>query len=431
MSRKVCRSPALAFSCAPGYNEPVSLVFGLSASLEERSCLRCLHFRDWRGRVLGGLCCWRRSWAGRRCWGIARLRPKRQPTVRPWQNGFGHLHLASGVSYANLTVFPVYAEAPAPARPAPAEYVTLAEGMDRGSVGAREFDDTCVRAQGGQPDPPAGTTIPHYSVTNASQGNEHRGANVLLVTNTAPQPTYVPDGQVVPGGGQDRGAAADTLVPARSAQVGVAAFCVEQHRSDGPSADFRKSVSIAMPSVRYAMQVVGDQNPVWESVHQATQHFGAATPTGTYAALASSRAAQEAVQPYAAALTVPIQAQSPGRVVGVVAAINGRIVCTDLYKNPTLFNQMWPALLRSYALQAAMQPGADKAPLSAAEAGRWLAALDSAPGTPSREAELTQVARVSSPDGAGIRTAAMTEIGGHHLALLHEAFWTPSAVLAN
>ncbi len=348
------------------------------------------------------------------------------------QSGFGRLHLAPAVSYANLTVYPVYGDAPAPARPVPAEYVTLAEGMDRGSVTARESDSGCVNGNGSAPATPQGLTVPDDSATNAEQGREHRDANMLLVTNTAPQPTYVPDGQVVPGGGQDRGAASDTIVPARSAQVGVAAFCVERHRSQGLSADFRKNVVLAIPSVRYAMQVVGEQGPVWDAVGTATRHFGAATPTGTYAALIQNRSAQQAVLPYTDALTVPIQAATPGRIVGVVAAINGRIVCTDLYKNPTLFNQMWPALLRSYALQAAMQLASGRpAPVNAEAAGRWLASLDGAPGTPSREADLTRVARVTLPTGAGIRTAAVSGTRGRHMALLHEAFWTPAALLTN
>jgi len=348
------------------------------------------------------------------------------------RNGFGHLHLAPAVSYSNLTVYPVYGDGPAPARPVPAEYVTLAEGMDKGSVTAREADAGCVDSDGSVPIGAAGLTIPDASVTNAEQGREHRDANMLMVTNTAPQPTYVPDGQVVPGGGQDRGAAADTIVPARSASVGVSAYCVERHRSHGPSGEFRKNVAIAIPSVRYAMQVTGEQQPVWNAVGVATRRFGAATPTGTYASLIQNRTAESAVLPYTDALTVPIQAATPGRVVGVVAAINGRIVCTDLYKNPTLFNQMWPSLLRSYALQAAMQPASRKpAAADAAQAEAWLASLDSAPGTASREADLTRVARVALPGGAGIRTAAVTGADGHRMALLHEAFWTPAALMTN
>ena len=348
------------------------------------------------------------------------------------QNGFGHLRLTPGVTYANLTVFPVYGEVPASAKPVPAEYVTLAEGMDRRTVSARESDCDCAPGDATAPAVPTGLTVPGREVTNADEGQEHRDANVLMVTNIAPQPLYVPDGQIVPGGGQDRGAASDTIVPARSAQVSVAAFCVEQHRSQGPSADFRKDVAIAIPSVRYAMQVVGEQSPVWAAVHSATQRFGAATPSGTYAALIRNSAAERAVQPYTDALTVPIQAAAPGRIVGVVAAINGHIVCSDLYRNPALFNQMWPSLLRSYALQAAMQTGTvPVGPVDTETAGHWLAALDTAPGTLSREASLTRVARVSVPLGAGIRTAALTQTDAPQMALLHEAFWTPDAQLTN
>ena len=347
--------------------------------------------------------------------------------------GFGHLGVAPAVTYANLTVYPVYAQGAAPAKPAPPEFTTLAEGMDRGSVRASEGDCNCAPGDANQASIPAGTTVPDPSVTNAEEGSEHRDANVLMVTNVSPKPTYVPDGQVVPGGGQDRGAASDTVVPAQSAQVNVAAFCVEHNRSSGPSAAFRKDVAIAIPSVRYAMQVVGEQQPVWNAVGVATRHFGAATETGTYAALIQSGQAQAATLPYAEALTVPIQAATPGRVVGVVAAINGHVVCADLYRSPALFNQLWPSLLRSYALQAAMtKPSGHKAATDAASVGHWLAALDSAPGTASRTATMTQVARVSNPDGAGIRTVAVTADGSRsHLALLHEAFWTPAAVLTN
>jgi len=347
-------------------------------------------------------------------------------------SGFGHLRLAPAATYANLTVYPVYAEGAAPARPASPEFLTLAEGMDKGSVQARESDCSCSPIEAIPTNLPAGVIVPGPEVTNAEQGNEHRGANLFMVTNIAPKPTYVPDGQIIPGGGQDRGTAADTIIPARSAQVNVAAFCVEHDRSTGPSNSFRKNVAIAIPSVRYAMQVVGEQQPVWNAVGVATKRFHAATPTGTYATLIQNQSADAAVLPYTDALTVPIQAATPGRVIGVVAAINGHVVCADLYRNPELFNQLWPSLLRSYALQAAMTKSANRQSVNQASAGKWLASLDNAPGTSSRAATLTQVDRVSTQNGAGIRTAAITTTGcQHHLALLHEAFWTPAAVLTN
>lgn len=358
--------------------------------------------------------------------------PQRTIASASLGSGFGHLAVAPAITYANLTIYPVYAQGSAPTKPAAPEFTTLAEGMDRGSVRASEGDCNCAPVT--TANVPAGTTVPDQSATNAEEGNEHRGANLLMVTNVAPKPLYVPDGQVVPGGGQDRGAASDTVIPARSAQVGVAAFCVEANRSSGPSAAFRKDVAIAIPSVRYAMQVVGEQQPVWNAVAVATHHFGATTDSGTYAALIQNSSAQAAMLPYAEALTVPLQAATPGRVVGVVAAINGRVVCADLYRNPGLFNQLWPSLLRSYALQAAMTPAgtARKPATDAATVTHWLNTLDSAPGVTSRTATFTQVARVTSQGGSGTRTVAISTSGCHsHLSLLHEAFWTPAAVLTN
>ncbi len=367
------------------------------------------------------------------------LRPHTAPATNSFeadgailQTGFGHLALARPATYANLTVYPVYSNQSKSTAAQAAEFVTLAEGMDRGSLRASEENNGSAPGMGAAYTVPSGTSIPEESVTNADEGQEHRNANVMLVTNVAPKPTYIPDGQVVPGGGQDRGAAADTIVPARSAEVQVPAYCVEAERSRGQSPDFRKSMTIAIPSVRYAMQVTGEQQPVWNAVAQATSHFNAHTQSGTYAALASAPAAQAATLPYATALTVPVQSGTPGRVIGVVAAINGHIVCADLYRDPALFAQMWPSLLRSYALQAAMsRPHRPSAPLRDAEAAHWLAALDTAPGTPSRACDLSCAARVRNVDGAGVRVAAISASGGSRLSLLHEAFWTPAAVLTN
>lgn len=372
--------------------------------------------------------------------GVAPSRPYRPVLISRAQGdarlkrGFGSLTLAAPVSHANLTIFPVYGKA-APASAARPEFVTLGQGMSNGEIRVTEPGETgsC----------PAGVVIPPASCTNAQQGAEHRDANLLLVANPGSDPAYVPDGTVVPGGDQDRGTAADTIVPARSANVSVAAFCVERNRSQGSTPVFNKDVAIAMPSVRYAMQVVGEQQPVWNAVAVVARRGKSQTDTGTYHALIENKALQAATLPYADALTLPVQnGVGKQRPVGVVVAINGRVVCADLYRSPTLFAQLWPSLLRSYAIQAVISPHSDvepasrenagrQRPLSRETAGRWLARLDAAPGAESRTADLTRVARVATPLGAGIRTVAMTGNDPARQSLLHEAFWTPDAALTN
>ncbi len=46
--------------------------------------------------------------------------------------------------------------------------------------------------------------------------------------------------------------------------------------------------------------------------------------------------------------------------VGMVAAVNGKIVAADIFGDPGLFRKLWPKLLRSYAADAAENaPGPD------------------------------------------------------------------------
>ncbi len=297
--------------------------------------------------------------------------------------GFGHLRVAAPATYANLTVYPVYQTAKASA---PALGLTAMDaGMSNGVL----------------------------SVVEPS----------LTVTNSGHQPAYVPGGEVVPGGDQDQGVASDAVIPAHSPAVSVASFCVEERRSSGPSEAFNHDVAFAIPAVRYAMQVSGDQGAVWGAVATATDHFDARTDTGAYHALDKSASAQAAANPYMTALAAP-----QGQPVGAVIAVNGRIICADVYRDPALFAQVWPALLHSYALQAAMCPPDGASPSVAPQgASRWLNALDAAPGAQGDGAPGTLSARVAVAQGAGVRTAAT--VNGR--TLLHEAFWTPAAALTN
>ena len=297
-------------------------------------------------------------------------------------HGFGGLHTSSPVRYANLTVFPIYRTTPAGPGPA---VTTLDAGMGNRIV----------------------------SVVEPS----------LTVTNVGPQPAYVPGGTVVPGGDQDQGVAQDAVLPARSGAVIVASYCVEEGRSMGPSPSFHGDVAMAIPSVRYAMQT-GSQEAVWAAVASATGHFGAHSDTGAYHALDLSAAARAASLPYVTALT---GSASLDKAVGAVVAINGKIVCADVYRDPALFAQLWPALLRSYALQAAMVPAGGQSAVPQSKADRWLVSLDAAPGAQGDGAPGAETAQVGTLSGIGTRTAVT--VGGK--ALFHEAFWTSDAALTN
>ncbi len=341
--------------------------------------------------------------------------------------GFGHLAVTGRYAYGNLAVFPVYSAAFGASHAHLPGYALLGEAMSNGAVTVSEPNE------GGSPSrtAPGGLTVPAASITNAEEGAGLTGTAAIMVTDAGTQPTYAPDGEVVPGGNQDQGVATDTVVPARSANVSVASFCVEQGRSSGPSPLFRKDVALAIPSVRFAMQVTGQQGSVWSAVSAAIGHFNARTGSDAYYGLEQSSDAQEAAAPYADSLTLPVQDAAGGHPVGVVVAINGKIVCADVYRDPALFHRLWPALLHSYALQAAMTSDRAGQTVDATAASKWLTQMDSAPGAQTRHADLTHVARVATSAGAGVRTAARSGLNGDPMTLLHEAFWTPDAALTN
>jgi hypothetical protein len=122
---------------------------------------------------------------------------------------------------------------------------------------------------------------------------------------------------------------------------------------------------IAQPSVRRKVMVERDQEAVWASVGGVQGRLMASAPapaaaalknTSSYATAMENRAVQEKLRD----LTVPIE-RSYGKLelqlraqkaVGVVAAVNGRIVWADIFASPELFNLYWPKLVESYAAEA-------------------------------------------------------------------------------
>jgi hypothetical protein len=116
------------------------------------------------------------------------------------------------------------------------------------------------------------------------------------------------------------------------------------------------------------------QQQVWDKVALKNRRFKTETESGTYRNTLnlSGGNAQQSVAPYIKAL-----ASAPGaapHLVGMVAAINGKVVTADVFGNSTLFRKLWPKLLRSYAADAAENAHSSKSsPLvTEADARRFL-----------------------------------------------------------
>jgi len=258
------------------------------------------------------------------------------------------LRLGAPLTYRQLTVLPVLADGQAPPM---ADYLTLAAGLERKEVVVKEA------GEGGQ--------VNQVTVAN-------RSARALLLLG----------GEVILGGQQDRIIGKDTIVSPRTT-VAVQVFCVEHGRWSG-GAQFNSVGGMAEGKIRVRAKYRSDQGEVWDEVAKKNASLGAQSQSGTYRLIASGDAGRKAAAPYRESILSGLKAM-PGaeRVVGVVAALNGRIVSADIFDSPGLFQAYRDRLLDSLFITAADEPvRADGAPLpAAADVKAFMAKADAVPAT--------------------------------------------------
>ena len=257
--------------------------------------------------------------------------------------------------------------------------------------------------------------------------------NELTVENVGNDEIFIQAGDIVKGGRQDRVLSVDLLLPPRSGQLPIAAFCVESGRwSARGQEDSRQfsTAAAAMPSHEAKLAIrsymaaapstmpIGQANSadrsradtgsrqeqIWATVKKTQDRLarsvGAtpapASPSSLQLSLESDKlkAAQAA---YMSAL------QSGGAldhdVIGYVAAINGKISGGDVYSSSDLFRKMWPKLLAASVTEAISDKAAQNAtPPSAAGVGSFMTAAASVPES---ERVLSESVRVATRDGDG------------------------------
>jgi len=281
------------------------------------------------------------------------------------------------IRHGNLTVFPVLASKSYPT----GEFLTLDEGLRSGEVVVTEYGSLqgLIRRHPAQP-------VVH--------GNAE--VNRLVLVNNSKRPLLLLAGEIVTGGKQDRVIGKDRIVPAESDPVDLSVFCVEPGRWTGTSEHFGASGAtyggpvhgaaggvggnsvatlMAQPSVR--AKAMGDKNQaeVWAEVKKqreaVTVEMSAAAPTvATEMAQTSSYARvmeNEEVKKRVDAVAKPIEQNYQSLIkqlrdrnaVGVVVAVNGRIIWADVFASTELLEKYWPKLVRSYASEAVVTRAKD------------------------------------------------------------------------
>jgi len=272
------------------------------------------------------------------------------------------------IRHGNLTVFPVVAAKSYPT----GEFLTLDEGLRSGEVEVSEAGH--VQGLIRRPSVPA-------------IRNDGAQVNRLVLVNNSKRPLLLLAGEIVTGGKQDRVIGKDRIVPAESDPVDLSVFCVEPGRWVATSEHFGASAMyggtlggptkaaqspmamMAQPSVRAKAMADKDQSQVWAEVRkqqaamETVEVTAAAPQVATEIARTSSYAKvneNEEVKRQVDAVAKPIEQNYQSLIrqlrdrnaVGVVVAVNGRIIWADVFASTDLLEKYWPKLVRSYASEA-------------------------------------------------------------------------------
>src|ERR1700687_2535479 len=296
------------------------------------------------------------------------------PVVVPCLLHAGEVVPASGYSLlspirsGNLTVFPVVASKSYDT----VEFLTLDEGLRSGDVVVTEAGQVRGLIRHRPRDP----AIMH-PVRDAE-------VNRLVLVNNSKRPLLLLAGEIVTGGKQDRAIGKDRIVPPESDPVDLSVFCVEPGRWVATSEHFGASgamygkavggpvpapmTMMAQPSVR--AKAMGDKNQgeVWDEVKKQREavsvQVAAAAPSASRELAGTSSYARvmenEEVKKQVEAVATPIEQNYHSLIrqlhdrnaVGIVVAVNGRIIWADVFASTDLLEKYWPKLVRSYASEA-------------------------------------------------------------------------------
>ena len=271
------------------------------------------------------------------------------------------------IGHGNLTVFPVVA----PKSYATGEFLTLDEGLRSGEVVVTEYGNVrgLLRRR-----------------TTAAMQHDIAEVNRLVLINNSKRPLLLLAGEIVTGGKQDRVIGKDRIVPPESDPVDLSVFCVEPGRWVASSDHFGASGTtyasgstgsggvssgtlMAQPSVRAKAMGDKDQNQVWAEVRKQQQSMTVEVATGasavnadeirstsSYARVMENKDVKEKVDEVARPIEQNYQSLikqlRDRRAVGVVVAVNGRIIWADVFASTELLERYWPKLVRSYASEA-------------------------------------------------------------------------------
>jgi hypothetical protein len=208
-------------------------------------------------------------------------------------------------------------------------------------------------------------------ITEVSEGGS---VPLLRLTNKADRPVFLLAGEMLAGGKQNR-VLNTSLLAAAGASITIPVTCVERGRWARRSAHFDGSGTTSHAALRKLMhsQVTrsyhecrtptSDQGEVWREVSRKLDEVGSSSETMSL---------HQAFDDSSHRLSQMMESlPAPRGAHGAAFAYGGKLVGLDLFDRPETLEELWPKLLRAYALDA-LHAGESPAVL-AAEVQKWIA----------------------------------------------------------
>jgi hypothetical protein len=290
------------------------------------------------------------------------LAPRPQPEPLPKGASVGEFReswrVLEPITRRNLTIYPVISTL----RADTSGFITLDEGVASGQVRILErgqLESSMIRRRDSRRWP-----------EQAPQAHSGASVNELVLVNDSAKPLVLLAGEVISGGKQNRIIGADVIVPPKSEPMPLTVFCVEHGRWSEARGGFGSAGAIAHPEIRKEAQANKSQQGVWNSVARAATTMSADSSTQDYAHVLASPKARAQVDEAAQAFQEEYERElresaigGGGRgAVGVIVAINGELVWSDVFPTVELFRRYWPKLLRSYIMEAESRGSGDQPP---------------------------------------------------------------------
>jgi len=257
---------------------------------------------------------------------------------------------------------------------------------------------------------------------------ETGSVNELRIENSGDEDVFIQSGDIVKGGRQDRVLTVSFVLPKKSGEVPVAAYCVEHGRWSArgaedaahfagsynslPSREAKLAMKAPLPAAaetppnarpfRSSSETGERQQAVWNEVAK-TQHKLSAGVNAPVASPASATSLELSLEndklkelrtEYTKALEDKATAND---IVGLVFAVNGRINSADIYPSNGLFQKMWAKLLTA-AVTEAVGESQDGAAGSAPPIGAVRDFLSAAEKGKSHAQEIGSLARQETRD---------------------------------